>query len=225
MQMRGADRGAGRGARPSLDEAREAQPDDAAMERLHPLTKQAIAKQVMAAFVRLANKQSVGMTYLMKLVYLADKRSLQKHGVTITCSPMWAMQHGPVSRVAWSVSADGLHGGPDDAFLKCNGTPADQRPVSLTRKIRREDLDCLSDLELEVIKATWAKYQHMSEQELIAFCHEQLPEYKLRCAIDGGHGDDIEALDILTNGKPQEATRKVMDAADIAVSRMSCIPG
>ena len=165
------------------------------------ISKDAIALQVMAAFVRLSandGKPEIGITRLMKLVYLADRKSLIEHGRPITYSELKAMKHGPVVNRAMRVVHDGLDGGERHMYLKCPskrapGDDAKKRPVSASRSLGRDDLDLLSDESMAVIKETWNEWKDV--QDIVAATHD-LEEYRNCDEWD----DDISFYSVLSAG-------------------------
>lgn len=50
--------------------------------------------------------------------------------------------------------------------------------VVVNRKFNREDLDELSDIDLEVLDTVWHKFGKMDQWELVEYTHEYCPEWK-----------------------------------------------
>ena len=133
---------------------------------------------------------------LIKLMYLAERASLQTHGYLMTGDRFVAMPHGPVLSLTLDHINDGVRSAQDgwDSWIsdKANHT------VGLVREVNREALDELSDADLNILAATWKKFGWMSKFEIRDYTHDpkNCPEWH---DPDGssnpiGYGDVLRAL-------------------------------
>ena len=112
-----------------------------------------------------------------KLLYLADREMLLKHGLPITGDQMVAMKNGPVlSRVL-----DFITDGPDkfaSAWFDYV-SPPERYDVSLKAgaKVAPEQLDELSRFELRLLGEVFEKFGRMDKWALVELLHKVLPEW------------------------------------------------
>jgi uncharacterized phage-associated protein len=114
---------------------------------------------------------------LVKLTYLADKYHLLRYGRTITNDEYWAMSYGPVGSVVKDIL------GFDPEFLSNEYEYAAQKLKKLQNytfqavtKCDREDLDLLSDTDIECLSFIIEKFGHFSIKDLIDYTHKY-PEW------------------------------------------------
>lgn len=124
-----------------------------------------------AALVMSKCGTSLHIVKLMKLLYLADRASLQAQHATITGDRMVSMPHGPVLSTTLNVvSGSSLSKDrPWDRWVNDRS----YHHVSLKTPINtRWDLDELSDFDIKIIEGVCARYGHMGEWELRDFTHD-----------------------------------------------------
>lgn len=112
---------------------------------------------------------------LMKLLYMAERTSIQKNGYPILGDKLVSMDHGPVL----SVTLNYMQGGerPGNGWDKWV-SPKENHEVSLTRRYNAEDLDLLSEAVLKILEEVWRKFGHMGQWEIRDYTHEHCPEWK-----------------------------------------------
>lgn len=158
-----------------------------------------------AAAARLLEMNSGSMEYikLIKLLYLADRRSLIETGYPITGDAMVSMDHGPVlSRVYDSLKFAGEHG----PWQRHISAPEHYR----VRLLEPTDGMALSEYEEEVLRDVFAAYGHLKWQKLVDVMHE-LPEWQ------DPHGSSwpIDARIILREaGKSDDEIEQVASQAE-----------
>jgi uncharacterized phage-associated protein len=129
------------------------------------------AAQAAAYLVRLNGGRMDGYS-LIKILYLADRKSLAERGRPITGDAMVSMPLGPVlSRIYDEMKA------PDEIqnrFWRDYLTERENNLVSL----RQEEFptDELSEYERKVMEAVHGDYRHLSFEDLKKLTH-RLPEY------------------------------------------------
>jgi uncharacterized phage-associated protein len=130
--------------------------------------------QMAAYFLQ---KRGGRMAYikLMKLLYLADRESLNRYGEPITFDRMASLPNGPVL----SRTLDLLNG---QAVADCwdNWVQGEANyEISLRREhSTRDELDELSDADLEVMDSVWNQFGGMKRWELVEWTHQHCPEWQ-----------------------------------------------
>jgi len=133
-----------------------------------------------AAFLLYRAGGQLHLIKLMKLLYLAERQSLQKYGEAITGDKLVSMDNGPVL----SKTLDYING----AALSCEGgwdawisDRADHivalRDSSMIRS-PEQDLLALSDSDIEILDAVWAEFGHWERWKLVRYTHDKLPEWQ-----------------------------------------------
>lgn len=138
---------------------------------------------------------------LVKLLYLADRESFDRHGFPITYDDFLSMKHGPVL----SGTLDLINGQFDSDEAEQQWTawisPCENHHVRLQREIEDNDLDCLSRAGRQVLDSVWKKFGGYNESDLSEWTHEHCAEWQ-----DPGNGrKPIECIDILRALKKSEA--------------------
>jgi uncharacterized phage-associated protein len=113
---------------------------------------------------------------LMKLLYLADRESLQRHGHPISFDLMGSMNQGPVL----SRTLDYIHGeieASEDGWDQWVSDAANYE-VNVRRKPAREDLSELSDADMDVLQTVWNQFGHMNKWQIRDYTHENCGEWK-----------------------------------------------
>jgi uncharacterized phage-associated protein len=150
-----------------------------------------------AAYLLKLNGGTLPYIVLIKLLYLADREMLAKHGRPITGDKLVSMKHGPVlSRVLDLVS-----NGPDDSSPSSwfrYITEPDSYDVSL-REVA--PTDALSRFEMRLLEGIYQRYGRMDKWKLRDLLHKILPEWK----DPGSSMSDIDPVDILRAADWDEA--------------------
>lgn len=125
---------------------------------------------------------------LIKLLYLADREMLVKHGQPITGDQMVSMKHGPVLSQVLDFISHGSEAA-SSAWFEYIG-PQSNYEVAL---VSEAPTDELSRFELQLLQQVFQKYGHMEPFALRDLLHQILPEWR-----DPGHSaSDIDPEDIL----------------------------
>ncbi len=128
--------------------------------------------QAAAYFLHMAGG-SLPLLKLMKLMYLAERASLEKYGETITGDGFVSMKNGPVL----SSTYEHMNG----SLRSCEGgwssLIADRAEHQLALRdpstIRDPDQDllALSETDTECLKETWIKFGSMGKWALVEYTH------------------------------------------------------
>jgi uncharacterized phage-associated protein len=133
-----------------------------------------------AAFLLFKAGGKLPLIKLVKLLYLAERLSLQRYGEPLTGDRLVAMPHGPVL----SMTYDHLNGALPSRDGGWESWIADRagHEVGLRDpgKLRSPELDLLrlSDSDLEVLGEVWAQFGDWDRWKLVAYTHsESCPEW------------------------------------------------
>lgn len=118
---------------------------------------------------------------LVKLLYLAERLSLQRYGEPLTGDRLVSMPHGPVLSHTYNLIQGAYECGPGgwDAWVADrSGHDVELADSSLIRS-PEQDLTALSDSDLEVLGETWAQYGHWEKFKLRDYTHsDACPEWR-----------------------------------------------
>jgi uncharacterized phage-associated protein len=118
---------------------------------------------------------------LMKLLYLAERLSIQRYGDTITGDSFVSMPQGPVLSMTYDHMNGGLEsreGGWDTWIADRAGNAIALRDESMIRS-PEEDLLVLSESDLECLGEVWVEFGHWDRWKLVKYTHsEACPEWE-----------------------------------------------
>jgi uncharacterized phage-associated protein len=133
-----------------------------------------------AAFLLHRSGGQLPLIKLMKLLYLAERKSLELYGVPITGDKLVSMPNGPVL----SKTYDHMNGaamsepGGWDSWISDR---AEHMVALLDPSMIRtpeQDLLQLSDSDLEMLQSVWIDFGHWDRWQLVKYTHDQLPEWE-----------------------------------------------
>jgi uncharacterized phage-associated protein len=117
---------------------------------------------------------------LIKLMYLAERRSLKQYGELITGDKFVSMPNGPVlSRTYEHINGAvlSIDGGWNTWIADREGHEVGLRDPSMIRS-PEQDLLKLSDSDIEVINAIWEEFGHWDRWALVEYTHsDACPEW------------------------------------------------
>ena len=130
----------------------------------------------MAAFLLDRGRGQMNYLKLMKLLYLADRESMRRHGEPISGDRYVSMDHGPVLSQTFNL----IKGAVEFEEGGWNHWIADKADyeVSLRRKVSLDALDELSEADIEVLRDIHSKYGRMNVWKLRDHTHDRCPEWK-----------------------------------------------
>ncbi|MDR0578310.1 MAG: SocA family protein [Candidatus Accumulibacter sp.] len=144
----------------------------------NPLFDESRAAQA-AAYLLFRAGGSLPVIKIMKLLYLAERLSLQRYGEPLTGDKLCAMPKGPVLSMTLELinganppTSDGWDywiAGRDNHMVALADPSTIRSP---------DDLPCLSEADIEVLCETWEKFGHFNQWKLVAYTHDKLPEWK-----------------------------------------------
>lgn len=161
----------------------QASPDDTdpiMKKPLAPLFDERRAAQAAAYLLFRANGQ-LPLIKLVKLMYLAERLSLQRYGEPITGDRLVSMPHGPVLSQTYNHingAVPSVDGGWETWVADRAGHIVALRDESMIRS-PEEDLLRLSETDLEVLAETWEQFGHWDRWKLVDYTHSAAcPEWE-----------------------------------------------
>jgi len=136
------------------------------------------AAQVIAYFAIKANAASLPVLKVVKLVYLADRESLARFGFPILEETHVSMPQGPVNSSTYSH----INGEQDlescgwSDFLQARAN----NEVAAVEGVTTEDLDELSDADIECLDSVWDQFGAMDRWQIRDWTHDRnnVPEWE-----------------------------------------------
>ena len=117
---------------------------------------------------------------LMKLMYLAERRSLELHGEPLVGDRLVSMQHGPVLSRTYNHMNGALRsaeGGWESWIADRAGHMLALRD-SAHLKSPETQLLALSDSDFEVLAETWSRFGQLDQWQLVDYVHKHCPEWR-----------------------------------------------
>jgi uncharacterized phage-associated protein len=116
----------------------------------------------------------------VKLLYLADRESVSRHGFPIQDEPHYSLPNGPVNSHTYEFMKGEVH---PDLAAAWNDYLTDRSNHEIGLRdpdIDPDDLDELSEADLSVLDAVWDRFGHMDQWELVEWTHDvhNVPEWE-----------------------------------------------
>lgn len=125
--------------------------------------------QTVAYFVRKAGGSAEKLK-LIKLVYLAERISLEKRGKPMNFDAYFSLPHGPVA----SSALNGMdHNFPEPAWDVLR-LASNKKDVTIVGEVSE---DHLSRADIRILDDTWDKFGGMTASQIRNWTHQHCPEY------------------------------------------------
>lgn len=131
------------------------------------------AGQVAAFFVQ-AGGGRMDVIKLVKLIYLADREFMDRHGMPITFDRLVSMPHGPVNSQTLECINDAMDAPGWDEWI----ADREGHTVGLRKLVDRDALDELSDAEIDALQAVWSRFGRMGKWEIRDWTHRHCAEWQ-----------------------------------------------
>ncbi len=134
------------------------------------------AAQTIVYFALKNNAEPLDKIKAVKLVYLADRESIARFGFPIQDEQHVSMKHGPVNSNTYSYM-NGEHQNGWQELLKAR----ENHQIGLANSdVAVDDLDELSDADLQVLDAVWERFGAMGTWVIRDWTHDQknVPEWE-----------------------------------------------
>jgi uncharacterized phage-associated protein len=124
------------------------------------------------AYFAAQERAGVEKLKLIKLIYLAEREFVSRHGHPMLYDELFSLPHGPIC----SSTLNGINGENNSdvwsSYIKRSG-----KVVTPTKSLARSDLDQVSDAEIDVLETIWKQFGHMTSSEIRRYTHDHCPEY------------------------------------------------
>ena len=164
--------------------------------------------QMAAYFMDKEEERQMEVLKLIKLLYLADRESVDRYGEPISFDKMVSMDHGPVLSRTLNL-INGFVRGTDAAQWDAWISDRDSHRVSLKKNASRDRLDHLSDADIEVLEAVWDEFGHMNKWQIRDYTHEHLDEWR---DPDGSSVPISEVQLLRALGRSKEESKEIAQA-------------
>jgi uncharacterized phage-associated protein len=133
------------------------------------------AAQVAAFFAR-KEGGTINLLKLVKLIYLANRRAMERYDYPVFDDYLYSMDHGPVN----STVLDYINGTRQDAddWEEFVASRSHHNVGLRHKKGSNSDLDELSDADLGVLNRIWDRFGKMDQWELVKYTHKNCPEWE-----------------------------------------------
>ncbi len=130
------------------------------------------AAQIAAYFT--ARQPDIEKLKLIKLMYLAERAALAKYGRPMIYDELYSLKDGPIC----SSALNGINGEIDsDTWSRYIVMDANRRNIHLQMNVSRDDLDEVSDAEMDVLESVWSEFGHFTAGQIRQWTHDHCPEY------------------------------------------------
>jgi len=134
------------------------------------------AVQVAAAFLKQSGAV-INSTSLLKLIYIADRKSFNDFGTSLTTDRYVSMQMGPVASVIYDLIEHDEHHSDSEA-LKIWSEHISSRDLNYDVRLIKDPGDGeLCEDEDEIIQDVYAKFGHLTWDKLVDYVHK-FPEWQ-----------------------------------------------
>lgn len=134
------------------------------------------AAQIIAYFALKTESRSINMLKAIKLVYISDREALKRYATPMLDEPRASMPNGPVN----SLTYDHAKGEIEDPRWSAILDDRANHMIGVKPAITLDDLDELSDAEVETLDQTWERFGAMSQWDLVKWTHnsDNIPEWE-----------------------------------------------
>ena len=108
---------------------------------------------------------------LIKLIYLAERQFLSAYHHPMLFDEFYSLPHGPVCSSTLNGINNVIHEALWDEYIARNGNI-----VVAVQPVEREDLDHISDVEMEVLDEVWQEFSGMTASQIRNHIQENCPE-------------------------------------------------
>ncbi|MBY3247443.1 MULTISPECIES: Panacea domain-containing protein [Rhizobium] len=130
----------------------------------------------VTAFFALKSGGEINILKATKLIYLADRLSMERRDFPITNDTYVSMKFGPVNSYTYSYMNGAAPTRQEDwlEFI----SPRHHENLMLSQQVEIGDLDELSRGDIRLLEETWGKFKDIDRFALADWTHEFCPEWK-----------------------------------------------
>lgn len=137
------------------------------------------AAQTIAFFSVKNDRRPINTLKAVKLVYLADRASVEAYGCPIQEERRVAMPLGPVNSTTYEYIKGEIPPEFDEGWSDFLTDRRNHRIGLAKESTSVDELDELSDADLAILEGVWERFGHMDQWELVDWTHDQrnVPEW------------------------------------------------
>jgi uncharacterized phage-associated protein len=128
----------------------------------------------VAAYFALKAGGSINVLKLVKLAYLADRQFLTEYDEPILFDRLVSMEHGPVDSSLLSLINGEVEHPQWTSIINAKANHV----VGLNEAVGPDNLDELSEAEIDVLNTVWQQFGHMNQWQLRDYTHDNCPEWE-----------------------------------------------
>ena len=170
------------------------------------------ATAMTAFFLSKTQDRKLNDIKLMKLLYIAERTSLERYATPISYDQFCSMEHGPVLSGTYELLTDkektptwDKHISPLSLYVF-----GGDQSVSLLEDISWDEI--LRQCDVEILDYVWDTFGHMSKWQIKKYCHDNFPEYDERPeAMKTSIGLDLETIFVALGDNQELAAEKAED--------------
>lgn len=177
------------------------------------------AAQVVAWFA-LQSDGKINILQATKLIYLADRMSMEKRDYPITGDNFVSMPFGPVNTFTYSYMC-GVAPTKQDQWAEFIG-PRWDNDLPLSQHIEPNQLDELSRSDIKILEQTWNDFKDIDRFDLADWTHKFCPEWRdpsgssipIDFATVFKHLDKADPIELAEEIQAERGLRLSLAAAD-----------
>lgn len=137
------------------------------------------AAQLIAYLILKSGQDRLNVLKTIKLVYLVDRESIKRFGFPVLDEKRCSMPHGPVNSMTYSYVA-GDYDADAAGWSEYLRDSANHMIALAADNIDPDDLDELSEADIECADAVWERFGHMDQWQLRDWTHDprNVPEWE-----------------------------------------------
>lgn len=129
----------------------------------------------VAAFFAIQERGEINILKLIKLIYMADRKFMERYDVPILHDQLVSMPHGPVNSLTYDYASGTEEDDEWDEFLVDRA----RHMIGIARpELCEADLDELSRAELGVLSEVWRELGHMDRYQIRDHTHDVCREWE-----------------------------------------------
>lgn len=136
------------------------------------------ATQATCYLLSLYENKSMNYLKMIKILYLSDRRFIEKYSSSITTDCYVSMDNGPVTSNIYDLIKNSRDreecGGMESIWTSCLYTEG----YDIKMKRTFIEYDMLSPMEMEVIEDVDREFRDKTEWEVVEYCHNNLEEWQ-----------------------------------------------
>ncbi|WP_428527141.1 Panacea domain-containing protein [Roseibium sp.] len=138
------------------------------------------AAQAIAFFALKTGGDAINVLKAVKLVFLADRENIRRFGFPILDERRVSMRNGPVNSRTYSHIQGEIHPDYDGGWSEFLTDRENHNVGIRSSSLSVDNLDELSDAELNTLESVWESFGDMSQWDLVKFTHDtqNVPEWQ-----------------------------------------------